>query len=185
MTDLEILREMIKDAAKVEVAEHYGRKMVELVESQHPGSTVTVFGLPDDAIVIKVDAFQSPDAVFVGSRGECKRADFVIIGEVRDTQVVIYIEMKATKAREHEIIHQLTGAQCFLAYCCEIGKTFWRQPMFLGGRVERFVSISHTSINKTPTRVTRQSPVHDRPERMLKLASPHHVEFNHLAGVNR
>lgn len=185
MTDLEILREMIKPSARVEATEHYGRETVDLIEPQHPDSTVKVFGLPDDAIVIKVDAFQSPDAIFAGSRGECKRADFVIIAVVGDTQVVIYIEMKATKAREHELVHQLAGAQCFLAYCCEIGKAFWRQPTFLKNRVERFVSIGHTSINKTRTRVTRQSAVHDRPERMLKLASPHHIEFNHLAGVNR
>lgn len=185
MTDLEILREMIKPSARVEIVEDYGRKTARLFESQYPDSTVKIFGLPDDAIVIKVDAFLSPDAVFAGSRGECKRADFVIIAEVREKPIVIYIEMKAAKGREREIVQQLAGAQCFLAYCCEIGKTFWDQPAFLNGRIERFVSIGHTSINKTRTRVTRQSAVHDRPEQMLKLASPHHVEFNHLAGVNR
>ena len=185
MTDLDILRQMIKDSARVEMAVHRDRKMVELTEPQHPDSSARLFGIPEDAVVIKVDAFKSPDTIFKGSQGECKRADFIIVAEVEETQVVVYIEMKTTKEREHEIAHQLAGAQCFLAYCREIGNTFWRQPAFLADRVERFVSIGHTNINKTKTRITRQPATHDRPERMLKIASPHHLEFRHLAGVNR
>jgi len=186
MTDLDILRQMIKDSARLQLIDKYGRKTVELTEPQHPNSSATIFGLPDNAIVVKVDAFKSPDDIFDGSQGECKRADFVIVAETGNRKIILYIEMKATKGRENEIIQQLAGAQCFVAYCREIGKTFWQQQTFLAQCVERFISIGRTgSINKTKTKVERRSAAHDRPDRMLKITSPHHIEFNHLAGANR
>ncbi len=68
----------------------------------------------------------------------------------------------------NEIIQQLKGAQCFLAYCQEIGKTFWNESDFLKKYKQRFVSIGHTSIIKRKTRITRESGKHDQPEKMLK-----------------
>ena len=172
---------MIKNAAKLSLADNYGNKMVKLTEPQHPNSSVTIFGIPDNAVVIKVDAFKSPDTVFNGSHGECKRADFVIVADAGNKKVILYIEMKATKGSEKEIIQQLTGAHCFVAYCQGIGQAFWNEQNFLDGYVHRFVSIGHTSIPKQKMRTTRPTGAHDRPDRMLKINSPHHLNFNHLA----
>lgn len=185
MSDLDILHQMIKNDAKLSLADNYGKKIVKLTEPQHPDSSATIFGLPDNAVVIKVDAFKSPDTVFNGSRGECKRADFVIVADTGNEKVILYIEMKATKGSEKKIIQQLTGAQCFVAYCRKIGQAFWDQRTFLDGYVERFVSIVHTSIPKKKTQITRQTGTHDRPDRMLKIAWPHHLHFDHLAGGDR
>ena len=99
-------------------------------------------------------------------------------------KVILCIEMKATKGVEKEIIQQLTGAQCFVAYCQEIGKAYWNQSNFLKGNDYRFVSISQISIAKNKTRTTRLTDTHDRPERMLKIAYPHHLQFNYFAGGN-
>lgn len=182
MTDLEILHQMIRDAAKVPLADNYGKNKVILREPHQPDSSVTILGVPDDAIVIKADAFRSPDTVFDGSHGECKRADFVIVADTGNKKVILCIEMKTTKDSEKKIIWQLTGTQCFVAYCREIARAFWNEQNFLDGYVYRFVSIGHTSIPKRQTRTIRQAGSHDRPDKMLKIDWPNYLQFNHLAG---
>ena len=182
MSDLKILHQMIKDNAKVPLVSGYGKHTVTLTEPRQPGSAVTIAGIPDNAIVIKADAFKSPDTVFNGSQGECKRADFVIVADSGNKKTIVCIEMKATKAPEKEIIQQLTGARCFIAYCQEIGKAFWHEPDFLDGYKHRFVSIGYTSMPKRKTRIDRSTSVHDRPDRMMKISSPHRLQFDLLAG---
>lgn len=182
MPDLAILHQMIKDGAKVPLLEKHGKKSVVLSEPQHPDSSVTIAGMPDNAIVIKADAFKSPDTVFTGLHGECKRADFVIVADTDNKKSIICIEMKAKKASEKEIIQQLSGAKCFIVYCQTVGKSFWKQRDFLAGYSLRFISIGHTSIPKRRTRIDRSAGTHDRPERMLKISSPHHLQFDQLAG---
>lgn len=183
MPDMDILNQMIKDSAKAGLSEYHGRMQVRLTEPQHSQSCVNIYGVPENTIVIKVDTFSSPDAVFAGSRGECKRADYVILSMVDGKKVIIYIEMKATKGSAEAIIQQLAGAQCFVTYCREIGKSFWMERNFLKGYRHRFVSIGHTSIPKRKTRITRQSGSHDQPNKMLKIDWPHYIEFNLLAGA--
>jgi hypothetical protein len=181
MPDIEILSQMIKDSARVELEDRNGVNQVKLAEPQN-STSVTISGVPHNAIVVKADAFNSPYSVFQGAKGECKRADFVIVADGGDKKVIICIEMKAGKDSEKEIIQQLTGARCFIAYCQEVGKSFWQEPSFLKEYAYRFVSINHISIPKRKTRIGRNSSVHDRPDRMLKISSPHRLEFNHLAG---
>lgn len=184
MPDINMLHELIKDTAKQALVDNYGKKQTILTEPQCLGVSVTISGLPNDVIVIKADAFNSPDTVFMGARGECKRADFVIIAKTDNKKVILCIEMKAKKGTEKEIIQQLTGAQCFVSYCQEIGKAFWNQPDFLRGYVYRFVSISQISIAKSKTRTTRSADTHDCPRKMLKITYPHHLQFKHLVGGN-
>lgn len=87
--------------------------------------------------------------------------------------------MKAGKGGlEEEIIQQLKGAQCFVAYCREIGQLFWNNPNFLKGYEYRFISIKNISVSKKPSRT--KTAIHDRPEQMLKISSPDYLEFNRL-----
>ncbi|MEI8174089.1 MAG: hypothetical protein WCH07_11500, partial [Deltaproteobacteria bacterium] len=139
MSDIGILEEMIKDAAKVSLTVAGNRRKVTLTEPQQPDSSVTIHGLPEEVIVIKADAFRSPDTVFNGSRGECKRADFVIIADTISKKIILCIEIKAVKGPNKEIIQQLMGAQCFAAYCLEIGRNFWSEESVLKGYAYRFV----------------------------------------------
>jgi len=183
MPDIQILDEMVCQNAKLAVETANGNNKVILIEPQD-NLTVTLSGLPDDTIVIKADVFKSPDSLFQGSKGECKRADFVIVAHSGKKKVIVCIEMKATKDSRKEIVQQLTGAQCLVRYCQEIGRQFWRQPDFLEGYLYRFVSIGHLSIAKQKNRISRETGVHDRPDKMLKIDWPHHLEFNHLAGKN-
>lgn len=133
--------------------------------------------LPSDAIVVKIDSFSSPDNIFIGSKGERKRADYVIISEKK--KCVLYIELKLTKDNWGQIVKQLKGAECFLKYCQEIGKSFWDEKSFLTDYKHRFVSIAHTSISKRPTRITK-TEIHDTPESALKWDWPKDIPFNEL-----
>ncbi len=182
MRDIEILRQMIKDRARMPLVDNYGKNMVKLTEPQQANALVTIFGVPDDAIVIKADTFRSPDTVFNGSKGECKRADFIIVADTGTKKVIICIEMKKKKGPENDIIDQLKGSKCFITYCREIGRSFWNKRDFLNGYAFRFISIGHISINKRTTRIIRKAAVHNRPNRMLKIDWPHYLQFNHLAG---
>ncbi len=125
-----------------------------------------------------------PNRFFNGSKGECKRADFIIITDSDSKKIILCIEMKSGKGgAQEDVIRQLTGAQCFIAYCREIGKAFWNQKNFLTGYVYRFVSIRDISISKKPTRLSHATgDTHDSPEKMLKIFSPKYLQFKLLAG---
>lgn len=184
MSDIAILKEMIKETVTVSLEDdRYGKNKVILTEPPPANYDVTIYGMPDDdqVIIIKADTFISPNAVFKGNRGECKRADFVIVADTGKKKVILCIEMKAkaSTSTEREIIQQLKGAQCFVAYCQKIGKEFWGQENFLNTYVYRFVTIRNINIPKKPTR-EKITDDHDSPERMLKISSPHYLQFNRL-----
>lgn len=181
MPDMDILSQMIKGTALVQPEEEYGKPLVKLSEPQAPDSKAMIRNLPADVMIIKVDAFRSPDDVFNGGNGECKRADYVIISA--EKKCIIYIEMKRTKDGWNQIVKQLLGSQCFVKYCQEIGKGFWNQNEFLNGYKSRFISIGHTSIAKRKTRITRNAERHDTPDRAMKVDWPNYLQFNQLAGL--
>jgi hypothetical protein len=183
MTDIELLDQMVKDEAKVVLEDRNGKQYVVLNEPQCPSGSVTIAGMPDNAIVIKADSFKAPDSIFKGEKGECKRADFVIVADSGQKKVILCIEMKYRKGKPSEIVQQLRGTRCLLSYCQEIGKVFWDKKDFLKGYVYRFISIGNLSISKQKTRIDRQPAIHDRPELMMKIDWPNsRIEFNLLAG---
>ncbi|VFM99760.1 MAG: hypothetical protein BECKG1743D_GA0114223_103622 [Candidatus Kentron sp. G] len=133
------------------------------------------------AVTIKADRFPSPDPVFACSRGECKRADFIIVADTGRKRIILCIEMKATNAQDKGIIQQLKGAQCFVGYCREVGRLFWQARNFLGDYQYRFVSISHIGASKARTRIAGPKVIHDKPENMFRIPRPgQRLEFKHL-----
>lgn len=179
MGDTNTLVEMIKGNACVELQQLYGKHFAELKEPDTRNSCVTIRNVPADSLVIKVDNVKAPNNVFNGKKGECKCADYVIISE--EKQRIIFIEMKKTKASWTDIVHQLIGAQCFMKYCQEIGRAFWKEDIFLNDYQHRFVCIAHTSIPKRPTNIERRDIAHSTPETALKIDWPHYIHFNQLA----
>jgi hypothetical protein len=192
MSDIAILKDMIKDIATVSLENRLeGRREKYSVTLKEPQDDYFVqideMPNPDEVIVIKSDTFIASREVFEGSKGECKRADFVIIANTNTEKVILCIEMKAGQAVNKSIIQQLKGAQCFVVYCQKIGQLFWNQPSFLSNYKYRFVSIKRISMSKKTTRPSRKIPIqgskvqiHDHPDRMLKISSPHRLKFNHL-----
>ncbi|MTJ06681.1 hypothetical protein [Anabaena sp. UHCC 0204] len=155
MSDIAILKEMIKETATVSLENDlYGRNKVILKEPKPPNYYVTIYGMPndDDVIIINADEFKSPDTIFKGNSGECKRADFIIIANTVKKKVILCIEMKASKGGSmRDIIAQLKGAECFVAYCRQIGQSFWNHQNFLKDYEWRFISTKNIT-QKTKTR---------------------------------
>ena len=174
--DFDILEALIRDEALASVEHSYGKKALVLTESGNtPGSgySLTVRDVPDDAIALKADAFPAPISIFRGDNGECKRADFVIIASDGGSKWVVYIEMKKGGGRtELEIVRQLRGAECLIAYCRAIGQKFWQAHNFLDNSYRPcFVSVRDIGAQKRPS-FPQRSARHDAPERMLKIKAP-------------
>jgi len=186
MTDLDILNDMIMDSAKVDIEPKSGsdKASVTLKEPQSSASKVVIFGLPHNAIVIRVDAFKSPDTILTETRGQRKRADYIILANKNGKKNILHIEIKTTKDSEKNIIKQLKGSVCFVGYCKEIAKEFWYENDFLSEFNHRFVSITRTSsIPKRKTRTEKKWENNDTPEHMMKLSYPHKPQFNRLVGA--
>lgn len=193
MSDIAVLKQMIQENFTVSLAErkdgtHFNYS-VTLTETQDNYS-VTIDGMPkpNEVIVINADQFEAPRKVFNGSKGECKRADFIIIADTDTEKIILCIELKRKKDSPKTIIQQLKGAKCFVAYCQEIGKVFWNQQNFLDTYQYRFVGIGYIPISKTKTRpdlrdstpISTSTKTHDCPERMLKISRQDCIQFNFL-----
>ncbi len=179
-----ILEEMINPDAKV-LLQHCNetRGSVCLTERNKPDSKVNIVGIPREALVIKVDNYWSPERIFShdSRRGHCKRADFIIVVETERKRRILFIEMKSTSKQHNAVEQQLRGAACFIEYCKAIANHFWNEPKFLSQFEPRFVSFSHTSIAKKPTRIDRNT-LNNAPETMMKLQSAQRAHFDHLVG---
>jgi len=183
MEDMNILSQLIKTTAQVPLkSNEYERQYIELHEPQAVHSEVKIFSPPSDSLTIKVDVFSSPGKIFGGTKGENKRADYVIISA--EKKCIIYIEIKSAKADNWEhIVQQLKGAQCFMKYCQEIGKSFWGGKNFLDDYQHRFIFIGHAAnLPKQNTRIEKSSKEHNTPEQAMKIYSPHRLQFNRLKG---
>lgn len=170
-SDLDVLRELIhEDAlARLERPEH-GRRVAVLEETGgRDRYSIRIKGVPDDAVVIKTDAFPAPKGIFKCQGGECKRADYVIVTSFDKKSYVVYVEMKKGKDNPRDIVAQLKGSECFISYCRAIACRFWSRPDFLGPCESRFVSITKIGISKSRTRKRRRAGRHDAPESMLKI----------------
>lgn len=188
-SDLDILRELIKDEALVTVEkDEYDKNILELKEPGEGESSrykINVCNTPEDTIAIKSDMFPPPEKIFRGDRGERKRADYVIIAKDGGENWIIYIEMKrGSHGSARRIRQQLQGAKCFIDYCRAVGQTFWGESGFLeeGDYQQRYVSVKEIGVNKRPSRETRKPSLHDCPENMLKIRapSPKGIRFNQL-----
>jgi hypothetical protein len=189
LTDTEILKQLIHTNAVTQLEQNYDRNCVVLREQQSDNYCLTIYNLPDDTIVIKADKFPSPDTIFQGDKGECKRADYILISE--EKKCIIFLEMKRARGSQKEIVFQLKGAQCLMKYCQAVGISFWGKSDFLENYEPRFVAIYHTHIYKTKIRQNKQvidsTPIneqHSDPEFLIKVSFPHHVEFNKIAALN-
>ena len=186
MSELDVLNHMIKESAKVNLISKSDSDTayVILKEPQSPTSEVTIYGLPLDAIVIKVDKFKSPDTILTENEGQRKRADYIIVSNKDDKKNILHIEIKTTKYDDKNSIKQLKGSVCFVGYCKAIAKEFWKEDKFLSEFHPRFVCFAHTgSIQKRPTKMTKKSGGNRSPERMMKVSNPKKLQFNRLVGA--
>ena len=130
MSDLDVLQELIYEGALIPLMETpYGGKIVVLGESDSQGGiqySIKIKGIPDDSVVVKTDMFPSPRGIFSCQRGECKRADYVIVTNSETDNFIVHVEMKKGEGNASEMINQLKGSECFIAYCRAIVCRFSR-----------------------------------------------------------
>lgn len=157
---------------------------VVLTEPEEPDSKVEIRGLPEDAIVLKVDNFPAPTEIFTGARGECKRADYAIIADEEGKKRVLIIELKRANSSDgKDIVRQLKGAACFIKYCGEVANSFYNCKELLKGYQFRYISFVNTHIRKRKTRIECKDSKHHSPEQFLKLHYAEKVWYNQLAGA--
>ena len=184
VNDIQILQDILNSDIQVVLQSGQGRPSVQLTDSQS-GATVEIKGLPPNSIVIKAEDFENPLTVFNGSKGECKRADFVIVSnDEKERKWIICIETQESNSKNAwHIIQQLKGAYCFINYCQCIGKSFWELEEFLDDYNYRFVSIVdiNPSPNKQPTQLfDRAEKLHDRPDIFKKISQRYTIHFSKL-----
>ena len=188
MNDIEILREMLISSAQVPLRQQQGGfPSVELTDRQ-ANTTVEIKGLPHDSIVVRAEDFEDPLTIFEGSKGERKRADFVIVSNGERGKWIICIETQAGNyKRRAEVIEQLKGALCFVHYCKCIGKKFWEWEEFLDDYQYRFISMADINSNKGTKKTQHYSPhmqptrgLHDTPDAFLKFLRSPRLHFSRL-----
>ena len=188
MNDIEILKEMLISDAQVPLRQQQGRfPTVELTDKQ-ANTTVEIKGLPHDSIVIRAEDFEDPLTIFEGSKGERRRADFVIVSNEERGKWIICIETQAGNYKGRgEVIEQLKGALCFVHYCKCIGKEFWEWDDFLEGYQYRFISMADINSSKETKRTRHYSPhiqpigrLHDTPDAFLKFLRSPNLHFSNL-----
>ena len=182
VNDIQILREMLIDRVQVR-PERQGQSKpsVELTDLTS-GTTVKIKGLPPDSIVIRAEDFENPLAVFNGSKGERKRADFVIVSnDESDRKWIICIETQGGNKSKGEVTAQLKGASCFISYCQCIGKSLWQSQGFLDGYQYRFISIAGLNMKKQGIEPPQyEQGLHDHPENFRKFLRNPIIHFRRL-----
>ena len=188
VNDIEILRDMLSSAVRVPLQQDgQNRHSVQLIDEQ-AGTTVEIKGLPYDSIVIRAEDFENPLIIFNGTKGERKRADFVIVSNEEQEKWIVCIESQAGNHKsEGHVVAQLKGAQCFISYCKCIGKSFWESEKFLDAYEYRFVSIadvnSNRGTNKTrpyASHIQSKGKLHDTPNAFLKFLRSPSLHFRKL-----
>ncbi len=184
VNDIQILREMISPEVQVMLQSAQGKPFVQLTDLTS-GTTVRINGVPHDSIVIRSEDFENPLTVFNGSRGERKRADFVIVsndGSERKWIICIETQEMDSKLASH-VVQQLKGAYCFVGYCKCVGKSFWESEEFLDGYQYRFVSIVDINFNRSRRRTQpfqSAGELHNRPDIFLKISQSPTIYFRKL-----
>ena len=175
---------MLSAGAQVPLQQTAGECSVILRDKQAK-TTVEITDLPHDSIVIRAEIFKPP-TVFKGSKGERRRADFVIVSDVATEKWIICIETQAGTGKDPEDVEQqLRGAHCFIGYCKCIGKSFWQSEKFLDNYQYPFISISGININKQSTRFYKprnqsREKSHDSPDTFREILGHQSLDFNEL-----
>lgn len=92
---------------------------------------IKIKGLPKETFILKADEFPALLNFFKGLQGECKRADYIILTNIKNKKIVIFLELKSGNPDNKDIITQLKGAFCLYKYLQKIGQVFWGYTNFL------------------------------------------------------
>lgn len=184
MNDITILEEMLNTGAQIPLQQKADKLSV-ILKDKHGKTNVEIANLPNDSIVFKSDYFKPPN-IFKGSKGERRRADFVIVSCTEKEKWIICIEtQKGTGKDEADVEQQLRGTQCLVGYCQFVGKSFWQSGKFLDGYQYRYVSIVNINLDKQTTRAYKpkrrsSNKLHDSPDTFKEIFGHQTLFFDEL-----
>ena len=175
MSDKEILKRLIANRCIICPS----NKRITLNEPRCPASSVSIRGLPDDAIIIKTDEFDPSRSFFNDETpGLRKRADFAIVSFSNRT--VVLLELKKDKSDNKTIIHQLIGARCVIALLEHLGKLHFDRHFFDDYNY-CYISVAHSYQSKKKTSVVlRGSATNITPEHFKKILYPKNICYSDL-----
>ena len=119
--------------------------------------------MPKEIFILKADEFPALLNFFKGSQGECKRADYIILTNIKNKKIGIFLELKSDNPYNKDIINQLKGAFCLYKYLQNVGQIFWRETNFLTDYEIKFAVIKEISqkikLKKQPSNFKRENLV--------------------------
>lgn len=181
--DLRILREMLVPEMILEpFIGTDGKAWLRLTDPDNPRSCVTITDLLPHTLAFKSDAFTVPGRCFQSSRGEAKRADYILISAGEKERWVIFIEIKGSPrfAYNAAIYNQLRGSRCFFEYVRIIGRSFWESPEFLKEYHERYVVFPRATHRGKPANRFPGSLTHNTPEQVRRIMENMGIRFRKL-----
>ncbi len=137
---------------------------VTLIENIDNNSySIKIKGLPKETFILKSDEFPALLNFFKGLQGECKRANYIILTNIKNKKIAIFLELKSGNPDNKDIINQLKGAFCLYKYLQKIGQTFWDYTDFLIDYEIKFAVIKEipkkTNLDKKATKFKRENLV--------------------------
>ena len=182
-SDIAVLREMLNSGAVGDemLKEHDSAKTAVLEEKdQNASGSVEIRQVPEDAVIVKVDARLHNRKLFSGRNGMCKRSDFMIISE--EAGVVLFVELKSGNSDTRKsIVEQLRGSLCVFHYCQSVACNFFGKKGFMSSYKKRYVAFVNLGHIKRRTGIVRPpSGTHDTPLDVWKIRS-NLVSFSKIA----
>ena len=127
-------------------------------------------------------------------QGECKRADYIILTNIKNKKIAIFLELKSGNPDNKDSINQLKGAFCLYKYLQKVGQIFWGYTDFLTDYEIKFAVIKEipqkTKLNKKATKFKREnlasqipldnSNLPDIPRHFLSLKYQQEIYFKTL-----
>jgi len=194
--DHKILSELIADNVIITVVSSsiYSNEVILAENIDNTSYSIKIKGLPKEIFILKADEFPALLNFFKGSQGECKRADYIILTNIKNQKIAIFLELKSGNPDNKDIINQLKGAFCLYKYLQNVGQIFWRETNFLTDYEIKFAVIKEISqkikLKKQPSNFKREnlasqipldnSNIPDIPKYFLSLKHQQEIYFRAL-----
>jgi len=167
--DHKILSDLISNNVKIPlISSLNSNNEVTLTENiDNISYSIKIKGLPKDTFILKADDFPALLTFFKGLQGECKRADYIVLTNIKNKKIAIFLELKSGNPDNKDIINQLKGAFCLYKYLQKVGQIFWDYTDFLMDYEIKFAVIKEIpqkiKLKKYPSKFRRENLVSEIP----------------------
>jgi hypothetical protein len=173
--DHKILSELISNNVEIpQIPLPNSSNEVTLTENIDNNSySIKIKGLPKETFILKADEFPALLNFFNGLKGERKRADYIILTNIKNKKIAIFLELKSGNPDNKDSINQLKGAFCLYKYLQKVGQIFWGETNFLTDYEIKFAVIKEIpqkiKLKKQTSKFKRENLVSKIPLDQLNL----------------